>query len=735
MLLSRRHCTRVPHAGRVVLLIAFLVGEGGCGDSTGPADDESGDGFSSAVVVSDPQPLSFSAAAAGADVAAAANGAEQLVVYVSFPPGTVPGGETARISNRSGGLSLEAPVADGGLDPVPVAANAGDTLDVVVIGAGTELASALFIVPFRLPPVVIRTDPPKRKVDVPLNTIVMMVFSEPIDPTSLGGEIVLRYGAAVVSGIVQLLSDGTTAEFRPDGLLEPETTYALSINRGIRDLQGDTLTAQVDIEFTTGTSSAMNLAVNLPVDSPAVVVGAQLALRALDGATGSPVSNVAWSTSDPSAAAIDAAGMLTVVGTGLVTIQATSGGVSTSAVITAKTIQFDSIFARNHTCGITADGEAFCWGTNVHGELGTDLPLSASFATAPTRVAGGLRFRTLALGGLHTCGITTEGETYCWGSNKWGELGVGTISTAQFCGGVPCRPVPAPVVGIPELQEVRLGGWGGVDAEEWGLESSCGIALDGTAYCWGNNNFGQLGNGSIDSITGQSRHATPELVVASEPYQTIALSAWAPWTCGLTASGQVQCWGAREWHMEPPLAITVTETSGTPVAIEGTWTGLAMGGMAVCVRDAESAIHCWGYNRWATVADPPSDEFIAVPQPIEWSAGAPATSLALGVGSACGLTSDGEAWCWGSNDEGILGTSETLQTCQDFNGDVIPCTNTPVRGGWGLNFLAFTMGDTHACGIASDGIAYCWGLNAMGEVGDGIAGGVTRGLTRVLGQP
>ncbi len=99
-----------------------------------------------------------------------------------------------------------------------------------------------------------------------------------------------------------------------------------------------------------------------------------------------------------------------------------------------------------HSCGLDSEGNAYCWGSNREGQLGTVDPIEACplpCATTPRPVAGGLRFRVLAAGSEHTCGITPEGSTYCWGLNDLGQLG--TTAANESCPRGPCSRVPVRV--------------------------------------------------------------------------------------------------------------------------------------------------------------------------------------------------------------------------------------------------------------------------------------------------
>jgi alpha-tubulin suppressor-like RCC1 family protein len=148
-------------------------------------------------------------------------------------------------------------------------------------------------------------------------------------------------------------------------------------------------------------------------------------------------------------------------------------------------LAFDSIAAGSrHTCALTADGEAFCWGL-ADERLGAAQTAEAqchdggatNCVNTPTAAAGALRFDLISAGTLHTCGVGTDGTGYCWGDAGIGRLGTGMGTSAD----------PAEVVGGLTFVDIDAG-----------AEHTCGVTTDGEAFCWGANAFGQLGNGRLE---------------------------------------------------------------------------------------------------------------------------------------------------------------------------------------------------------------------------------------------
>ncbi len=145
-------------------------------------------------------------------------------------------------------------------------------------------------------------------------------------------------------------------------------------------------------------------------------------------------------------------------------------------------------------------------------------------------VSGGLTFAALSPGGLHTCGLTPGGDAYCWGSNTEGQLGDGSETN---------RLTPVPVSGGLTFKAISAGGDYPNDAGD-GMSLpdgsfTCGLTLDGEAYCWGDNWFGQLGDG-----TGQ-QSSTPVPVAGNHTFTSLA--AGYAHVCAVTTGQAIYCWG------------------------------------------------------------------------------------------------------------------------------------------------------------------------------------------------
>ncbi|MGE0159718.1 MAG: hypothetical protein AB7T31_09935 [Gemmatimonadales bacterium] len=188
----------------------------------------------------------------------------------------------------------------------------------------------------------------------------------------------------------------------------------------------------------------------------------------------------------------------------------------------------------SHTCGLTSNGNAFCWGLNGDGQLGDGSRLDRLL---PTVVQNGGAMSALAAGSAHTCGIS-EGQVLCWGDNRFGQLGDGTTEG---------RTQPTPVSGLPA----------GASQVVAGAVHSCALAADGSAYCWGQNQAGQLGDG-----TTQNRSSATQ-VAGTLRFRSIY--AGGALTCGVATSGGEYCWGL---NLAGQLGDGSRQSRSTPTAVQ-----------------------------------------------------------------------------------------------------------------------------------------------------------------------
>jgi alpha-tubulin suppressor-like RCC1 family protein len=290
-------------------------------------------------------------------------------------------------------------------------------------------------------------------------------------------------------------------------------------------------------------------------------------------------------------------------------------------VVGGLTFQSISAALHNSTCGLTTSGLGYCWGN-----------ISPSLSSSPVAVTGGLTFQSISAGFAHRCGITTSADAYCWGSNAVGELGNGGTTSSS---------TPVAVSGGLKFQSISTGG--GNSPESY----TCALTTAGSAYCWGLNSAGQLGNGST------TNSSIPVAVSGGFTFQSLSAGGGGGGavstrghTCGITTGGDAYCWGQNEFGQ---LGNGSTTASTTPVAVSGrlTFRAISAGRVHTCGITTTSAAYCWGDGMAlgdGTFSD--SDAPVAV------SGGLAFTSISAGWRHSCGITTAGDAYCWGGHGQG-----------------------------------------------------------------------------------
>lgn len=234
-----------------------------------------------------------------------------------------------------------------------------------------------------------------------------------------------------------------------------------------------------------------------------------------------------------------------------------------------------------------------------------------------------------------------------------------------------------------------------------GTSYTCGVSLDGTGYCWGTNDYGQLGNGSTASAS------VPSVVKTNDKFVSIAAGRYS--TCGISRGGTTLCWGLGEGGQ---LGNGGTQGDSEPTVVVGTHSfRLVTAGRSNlqhnCALDAGGKAWCWGWDNGAFGAGAAEVQYSTLPA----LAGSDSTFTVLSAGfqSGCGLTGDGTAYCWGDNTHGRAG-----------NGEVGVSYGYPTVVLGGLSFVSIKAGVNHTCGITLTKEAYCWGWNRAGQLGNGL---------------
>jgi alpha-tubulin suppressor-like RCC1 family protein len=323
-----------------------------------------------------------------------------------------------------------------------------------------------------------------------------------------------------------------------------------------------------------------------------------------------------------------------------------------------------------------------------------------SLAPAPqAALAASQRVASISAGGEHACAIVS-GEAYCWGENYNGELGDG----ANINSGLPVAVDTSGVLAGKTLTQITAG-----------YEHTCALDSTGTAYCWGLNAYGQLGDGSTTSsnvpvavdISG---------VLAGQTLTQITVGVVN--TCALDSAGDAYCWG---WNAFGQLGDGTTTSSSVPVAVQtsGVLAGKALtqitaGGYDACALDSAGDAYCWGWNTSGQLGDGNTTSS-SVPVAVDAGgvlAGKTLTQITAGRDHTCAVTTADVAYCWGFNSVGQLGdgntTDSSLPVAVDTGGALA-----------GKALTEITVGSYDTCALDAAGASYCWGYNHFGQLGDG----------------
>ena len=260
-----------------------------------------------------------------------------------------------------------------------------------------------------------------------------------------------------------------------------------------------------------------------------------------------------------------------------------------------------------HTCALHDDGMVQCWGSNDFGQLGNE-EVAESARPVPAALPADAHIVAIAAGGYHTCAVARDHRVFCWGSNGYGQLGIGSAMSSM----VPRLVTLAPTDGV--ATDVAAGGF-----------TSCVLLSNGRAQCWGRNQYGEVG----DWTRTLRNVPTPVNGLAD----ALDLDAGDNHVCALRAIGRMQCWGRNtDGRVGDATMPNIAEVSA--------------GGSHTCARTTLGALRCWGNNAYGQLTPNNIDAGVA-----HVSAGGTHTCIASDAGAAV---------CWGDSSLGQLGELDAL---------------------------------------------------------------------------
>ncbi len=410
----------------------------------------------------------------------------------------------------------------------------------------------------------------------------------------------------------------------------------------------------------------------------------------------------------------------------------------------------------SNSCALLSGGKVECWGANNLGQLGDGTTTDSG---SPVVVSGIANATEIVTGYDHSCALLSDSTVKCWGYGGSGELGDGPSGVSAGSG---YSTTPVQVLGS--------GGTGvlsGVTQLSAGQSHTCAVLSDNSAWCWGSDWSGELGDGPSGVSSAPGYSTTPVQVVGVGHSGMLSnvtqVSAGPEYSCANLSTGAVVCWGdsadgelgngtsgsvnptpvqvsgitsgATEvsaqgdhacavvsgavwcwgWGENGELGNNVGSNSNVPVqvlAIDGTdflanATHIAVGSYFSCAMIFGGSVDCWGDGYSGQLGNGTWDSGAGSDIPVAVSGITGATQLSAGSQHACVLLPDHSIQCWGDNSDGQLGNGK------------FGVSNVPVTVSGAATTTQVSAGDDHTCAVHSDGALWCWGHNQDGQLGDG----------------
>jgi alpha-tubulin suppressor-like RCC1 family protein len=285
-----------------------------------------------------------------------------------------------------------------------------------------------------------------------------------------------------------------------------------------------------------------------------------------------------------------------------------------------------------HACGVQTTGQLYCWGANSKGQLGTGDVLER---TSPALIDGIADWVAVTCDGQFTCALRQGGALYCWGENLEGALGQNDQVLA------PDRLTPSVVAQGSSFRMVSAG-----------QGHACAVRMDGALFCWGRNTSGQ---GGIAARSPEQLRVPTRVGTASD---WLMVAAGQEQTCGIRAGGTLWCWGQ---DLSGALGLNLTSATfvDTPTRVGSMtgWQQVSAARLHTCGLTATGELYCWGRNvegQLGTAATGDANIPMRVGMASDWQ------EIVAGAFHSCGRRNSG-VWCWGENDLGQLGLGDAMR--------------------------------------------------------------------------
>lgn len=277
----------------------------------------------------------------------------------------------------------------------------------------------------------------------------------------------------------------------------------------------------------------------------------------------------------------------------------------------------------DHLCALTGK-TVQCWGNGEQRQLGAD---SAASSPTPTAVSGLPPVTQLALGARHSCALSEAGDAWCWGGNKWGQVGVGR--------GAETVPQPTKVTGLGKVTQLATA-----------KLDTCALTAEHEVYCWGDNLGGEAGAPNVSNPVVWSPRRVP---IASESRQVAGDYSTL---CALKLDGKIVCWG----YLEHQLGAAFEKSIAGEVPDLSDATAIAVGYSHSCALRQDQTVWCWGQDDAGQLGDGGSGGSSAQAKQVILPARA--TAVVAAAKTTCARLEDRRWYCWGDNRNGQIGSPD-----------------------------------------------------------------------------
>lgn len=393
------------------------------------------------------------------------------------------------------------------------------------------------------------------------------------------------------------------------------------------------------------------------------------------------------------------------IGDGTIENKSTPTQVVNTGILNGLTLKSIEV-GGSHSCAIASDNNAYCWGYGSNGQLGNDDNTTSYVPVAVDRSKAfiGLIVKTIQLGEFHTCAIASDEKMYCWGYNDYGQTSIDEYLISE-------TPKPIRVI---RNNQLLLNGLS-IDSIASGNHHVCAIASDSKTYCWGINDDGELGGYLVNQSSPIPTSVYTGGALNGLSFKKIIAGTYH--TCGISNGNKAYCWGDNDYGK---LGNNSTLGSSIPVAVVDLGLlynkdikDMSAGAYQTCVVASDNNAYCWGRNNYGQLGNNTNTNS-RVPVAVyggDLLLGKSVLSISAGEHHVCVIASDNNAYCWGLNNNGQLGDNTIVNK-------KVPTSVMNTGALSGLSIKSISSGRRHTCAIASDNNAYCWGLNDHGQLGN-----------------